>query len=153
MSMLQIDSACGRYPRSSSDFMGGEQEGAAALGPLYPALDNKPLAPIQYGNSPQSNASSQSLMDADVRPARSAAPPSPRLELQLGPQEMQVDLQTGPWDRLTYKSCVAEPASDPAGCGWPNLPICDCQALMTEISTHPTLSGLESLLGYFMCSC
>lgn len=69
------------------------QEGAAAVGPLYPTLDSKPLAANQYRTSPsgsfaQSHSNGSSLMDAD-NPSRHSQP-SPSLELQLGPQELQV---------------------------------------------------------------
>lgn len=74
--------------------------------PLYPALDSKPLAPNQYGNAPQGSNGSQSLMDSDARPAFSAAQPSPSLELQLGPQEMQVSA-----NHDTLDTCVTPPLS------------------------------------------
>ena len=80
----------GNCTHHSLIWMWAGQEGAAAMRPLYPALDSKPLAPNQYGNVPQGNNNSQSLMDADARPPFSAAQPSPSLELQLGPQEMPV---------------------------------------------------------------
>lgn len=76
-------------------WMWAGQEGAGAMRPLYPALDSKPLAPNQYGNAPQGSNSSHSLMDADARPAFSAAQPSPSLELQLGPQELPVSPMDG----------------------------------------------------------
>ena len=61
-------------------------------GPLYPTLDSKPLTSVQYRSSqaPAANGHSggSSLMDADGQLRH--LQPSPSLELQLGPQELQV---------------------------------------------------------------
>ncbi|KAK9868937.1 hypothetical protein WJX84_002248 [Apatococcus fuscideae] len=77
-------------PSPSSRFSRRDSQGGAAMGPMYPALDSKPLAPIQYGSSPHGSSSSASLIDADSQPRQPLQQPSPSLELQLGPQQMQV---------------------------------------------------------------
>ena len=65
--------------------------------PLYPEFDKGPLPPVDYGYSRQSNSSSANLMDAPVPQQRQqqaslldAYQPSPQVELQLGPQEVEV---------------------------------------------------------------
>ena len=65
--------------------------------PLYPEFDKGPLPPVDYGYSRQSNGSAAHLMDAPVPQQRQqqaslldAYQPSPQVELQLGPQEVEV---------------------------------------------------------------
>ena len=65
--------------------------------PLYPEFDRGPLPPVDYGYSRQSNGSAANLMDAPVPQQRQqqaslldAYQPSPQVELQLGPQEVEV---------------------------------------------------------------
>lgn len=65
--------------------------------PLYPDFDKGPLPPVDYGYSRQSNGSAANLMDAPVPQQRQqqaslldAYQPSPQVELQLGPQEVEV---------------------------------------------------------------
>ncbi len=91
------------FPRQLLQAQGGGvcvQEGTAAAGPLYPTLDSKPLAAMQYRKAsndsmPSSYGNGSSLMDADNQLRQSQ--PSPSLELQLGPQEMQVSLVNCHW--------------------------------------------------------
>ena len=65
--------------------------------PLYPEFDKGPLPPVDYGYSRQSNGSAANLMDAPLAQQQQqqaslldAYQPSPQVELQLGPQEVEV---------------------------------------------------------------
>ena len=65
--------------------------------PLYPEFDKGPLPRVDYGYSRQSNGSTANLMDAPVHQQRQqqaslldAYQPLPQVELQLGPQEVEV---------------------------------------------------------------
>lgn len=67
---------------------------------LYPQFDKEPLAPVDYGMSNGADASAPALPDQmallqmqhgpNLMDAPAVSMPSPQLEMQLGPQQMQV---------------------------------------------------------------
>lgn len=69
---------------------------------LYPQFDKEPLAPVDYGISNGAEASAPALPDQmallhlqhgpNLMDAPAVSMPSPQLEMQLGPQQMQVCL-------------------------------------------------------------
>lgn len=63
---------------------------------LYPQFDKEPLAPIDYGNAEPSapalpnQAAALQQQQPNLMDAAPVSMPSPQLEMQLGPQQMQV---------------------------------------------------------------
>ena len=88
---------------------------------LYPQFDKEPLAAVNYGMSNGSEPSAPALHDqmaslqlqqnASLMDAPAVSMPGPQLELQLGPQQMQVGLESNARSRATLYSMPFRPVS------------------------------------------